>query len=488
MDGYLFGEKAKFRLLFFASLSLFFTLLGSRELWTQEFRWEMIVSTMLDREDLLHPYLGTKAYYDKPLLSYWLMVFFAKIHGTLTAWELRLPSALSGLLTVGLVYRLGHKLKNKSFGLLSGWMLLTTYYFVFWARTSSADMLNVAGSLLAITWYIEKRESRKGLDYIIFFLIIALTSLCKGLIGAIVPFIAVSTDITLQGTWKNYLKRNLFFYMLPALIIYFLPFLVSAYFNNADNQHTGLYFVYRENILRFFHPFDHQGPIFTYFIYLPIYLLPWSFFFAIALFSLHSRLKTMPLCSKWLMWTTFLLFLFFSLSGSRRSYYVLPIVPFAVLMTADWLMFSSSFCQILKNWLSGVVILSFAFLFMFIVLIPTWYYAEFGSARFAAQLKNEAEKKAPWASWRIVMLNAEDKLNFYLHLPPTTLGLSVSQVGSYLEKKPAHTIFISRQCYLTQLLPFFSTFTQLSSPPPFIHFPLLRQEKENMPIAFISNE
>src|SRR6185437_6661119 len=112
--------------------------------------------------------------------------------------------------------------------LLSGWLLLTTYYFVFWSRTSSADMLNLAGSLLAIAWYIAKRNHANFFDYSVFFIIIAFTSLCKGLIGAIIPFIAVFIDMILQKSFKQHLRLPLFLALIPGLIIYFLPFIASS--------------------------------------------------------------------------------------------------------------------------------------------------------------------------------------------------------------------------------------------------------------------
>jgi 4-amino-4-deoxy-L-arabinose transferase-like glycosyltransferase len=352
---------------------------------------------------------------------------------------------------------------------------------------SSADMLNMAGSLLAVTWYIEKRECARWFDYMIFFFIIAFTSLCKGLIALVVPIIAVSTDMVLQKTWKHHIKLSVALSILPGLILYFLPFFASTYFSNPLDQQNGLYSVYRENILRYFKPFDHQGSLFTYFYYLPIYLLPWTFFFMAALLWIKSRLKSMALYSKWLIWTFFLLFLFFTLSGSRRSYYILPIVPFAILMTADWLMFVLTFCKNRQKWLSWFLVSSFAFLFLFIVLIPVWYYSEFGVARFAQQLKNEAEKTRPWSTWHVTLLNAETKFNFYLQLPPTTKDLSLNQVKAILNTKPEHVIFISRKCYLPFLLPYFAGYRLLASQPPMIHFSFLKDQEDNMPIAFISN-
>ena len=75
----LWGNKAKFRYLFLAAILLIFSFLGARDLWTQEHRWAEITSGMLYRHDYLHPWLGQVTYYDKPLLSYWLILLCAKL-------------------------------------------------------------------------------------------------------------------------------------------------------------------------------------------------------------------------------------------------------------------------------------------------------------------------------------------------------------------------------------------------------------------------
>src|SRR6187200_2874878 len=111
----LWGETAKFRTLFFAAAILLLGMLASREIWTQEHRWADIVAGMFYRHDFLHPYLGETRYYDKPLLSYWLIVLVVKMWGELTMWTLRIPSALSGVLAIWSIYQLGSKLQNRSF-------------------------------------------------------------------------------------------------------------------------------------------------------------------------------------------------------------------------------------------------------------------------------------------------------------------------------------------------------------------------------------
>lgn len=493
----LWGKNAKLSYLLLASAFLLFTLLGGREIWTQEHRWADIVSGMFFRHDFLHPYLGESNYYDKPLLSYWLIALFAKVSGVLSTWALRLPSALAGMLGIWSVYRLGTKLKDRQLGLLSGWLLLTTFYFVFWARTSSADMLNLGGSLFAVAWYFDRKDQAGFFDYAIFFLILAMTSLCKGLVGFIVPSIAVFIDVVLQKSWKQYLRLPVVLSVIPALIVYLLPFWASSYFGGEGYGQNGLYLVYRENILRYFQPFDHQGPLYTYFVYLPVYMLPWAVFFVPALAAVKSRWRNMSVNSKWMAWTLLALFLFFTLSGSRRSYYVLPMVPFAILFTADWILSDAYASARRMLWAAALVVFSFTALFLVLDLVPAWYYSQYGVNRFAVLLKDEAVKVKPWSEWNIVMLDAESKLNFYLQLPPGTKNYHIkgtergmqneatlTQVWPVLKDKPANTIFISRKLYQPLLQGYFSGYrvVELSAKSA---LPFVKKHDINAPVAFI---
>ncbi len=459
---HLWSKKGRVLSLLIASAVLLFTLLGARDIWTQEHRWADIVSGMFYRHDFLHPYLGNQDYYDKPLLSYWLIAIFAKIWGGLTTFTLRLPSALAGLLAVWSIYQLGAQLKDRALGLLAGWLLLTTFYFIFWARTSSADMLNLAGSLFAIAWYFQKRAVATWRDYAVFFMIIALTALCKGLIGAIIPAIAVAIDLVLSQSLKKHLRFAVLPGLVIALFVYLLPFIASSYWNHSGYHENGLYLVYRENVLRYFHPFDHQGPIYTYLIYLPLYLLPWTIFFIPAVYWVMTQFKTLPSHSKWIACTCLALFIFFTLSGSRRSYYVLPLVPFSILLTADWILLKTQFFSNKTFW--GIVIIFWAALLMMLDIGPAYYYTQYGAGQFATLLKQEATQTQPWQTWHIVMLDAESKLNFYLSLPPDVphYGIKGSrrteqdatrllQAWPCLTHPQAHTIFVTRQQYVPAL-------------------------------------
>jgi 4-amino-4-deoxy-L-arabinose transferase-like glycosyltransferase len=493
----LWGNKSSVIYLLVAAAILLFTLLGGREIWTQEHRWADIVSGMFYRHDFLHPYLGEVDYYDKPLLSYWMIAGVSYLLGQVSMLALRLPSALAGLLAIWSIYRLGVRMKDQRLGLMAGWLLLTTFYFIFWAKTSSADMLNLGGTLFAVSWYFDTKDRPGFFNYAIFFLALAVTSLCKGLVGAVVPLLVILPDLLTNQAWKKHLRVSFVLSMIPAAIVYLLPFWASAHFGGNSYNENGLYLVYRENILRYFQPFDHKGPIYTYLIYLPIYLLPWAFFFVPALFSLKSRWNTLSSESKSICWAALLLFLFLTFSGSRRNYYVLPLVPFAILMTAEWILSGAE--AVAKRYvLAGKVAVGFfILLFLNFDVLQPLYYALGGSRGFAAQLQEASQVQKPWSEWQFVMLDPESKVRFYLGLPPNVKNYAIQgsqrgkqtetdllQAWPMLQQKPAGVIFISRKQYESQLQHLLPNYRVVEARPT-LGERLLRIKNPNAPVAFI---
>jgi 4-amino-4-deoxy-L-arabinose transferase-like glycosyltransferase len=222
---------------------------------------------MIRSGDYLHPYLYGNAYYDKPLLSYWLAIAVARAFGRLNEAALRVPSALAGLLSIWLVYRLGTRRFDGATGLLAGFLLTTCYMFVFWSRVASADMLNVAGTLAAVTWYFERRDSPTFLDFATFFVLIALTCLMKGLIGSVIPALMILPDLLRERRWRTLLRASL----VPAASIgavgYLAPFLASSLTQPSSYTESGLEMVFRENwgaLLEAFPTLDGLAQLLTF--------------------------------------------------------------------------------------------------------------------------------------------------------------------------------------------------------------------------------
>lgn len=452
---FLWGEQAKLIWLLLATLLITTIMLGSRELWTQEGRWAAIIGEMLLRHDYWHPYIAGVPYYDKPLLSYWFSILLSYITGGFNEWSLRLPSVLASITIVYCTYYLGNKLINRSVGLLAGWMLISTYFFIFWSRVAGADMLNLAGILLALSWYFAHREKATFWNYLVFFAIIAISCLFKGILAAVVVVIALIPELLHEKTWEKHLRPSLFVAAIIGLLIYLIPFFISQYLHGQTYGDNGLFKVYRENVLRFFKPFDHKGPVYLYLYYLPLYTFPWIFLFIPAIWRSIKSWKQLQFGERWLAWVTLLLFIFFTASGSRRSYYILPVVPFAILMTANWVIATAQQYPWRARLTSYSIIIFYTLLFVWFGIIqPFTNNRQKGIWEFATAVQTTAVNIKPWSQWQIAILDTDPKPLFYLKLtqPAITISLAEAQQNNFIAMHP-HTIIITSKNQLADLQP-----------------------------------
>lgn len=332
--------------------SLLFVRLGDRSLWGSEGRWSEVTREMRLTQNYFWPTINGRVYYDKPLLSYWLIAAAAHVTGDVDEVASRLPGALAGLLGTALLMVLTRRLYDGRTAIVAGCILATCYSYVYWSRITSADVETVAGVLAALTLYFFNHERRSKWWIVALWFIMAATSLIKGLQGFALPLLIIGVysliaqgwrnvaDKLLRGSFKDRLvwfvtQNDCFFNRVTLLattiaaLIYLSPFVISFVVTNSNQ---GLFMVLRENVLRFFEPFDHEGPIYLYVYGIFILMAPWCLFLPAAMVQAHS--KPAGKSDRFVLayfWTTFI---FFTLSGSRRDYYLLPILPAAAILIA----------------------------------------------------------------------------------------------------------------------------------------------------------
>ncbi|MGZ9668332.1 ArnT family glycosyltransferase [Pseudomonas sp. GNP014] len=408
------SERGPLLLLLAATALLLLLGLGSRELWGAETRWANIALQMLQSGDYFDPYLKGSPYYDKPLLSYWLITATSWFTGGLGHWSLRLSSVISAWFSVWLVYLLGEQLFRKGTGLIAGWMLATTFYFVFWARVATADILTVCGVLAAVWWYWRGPDDSRFWRYVVFFGLLSLTSLFKGLIGFILPGLVLLPHLLSEHRWKRHLNLRLLAALVIAGAFYMTPFVLSHFYGAPTYEQSGLGLVLRENVVRFFQPFDQFGPIYTYLIYLPVYTLPWAPCWLIALWVAARNWKHIEPDTRWLIQGLALLMLFFTASGSRRSYYVLPLVPFAQLLGAWWVTRRLAERNSEGRGLKIGFAVATALLVAILGVLYPWTNSGGGVIRFGEQVRQQASEQAPLNQWHMVMVEVDNKVPMYL--------------------------------------------------------------------------
>jgi 4-amino-4-deoxy-L-arabinose transferase-like glycosyltransferase len=386
---------------------LFCARLSERALWSEEFRWAQIPREMQQSGNYLHPTINGRTYYDKPLGSYWLVLLPSLLTGDIGETSARIPSALSGLLAVALAMLIARRLYGEDTACLAGAILATSFSFVFFARNASTDAETVAG-VLATLWIFLRNEAKPpGFWTLLLWLVMALTSLTKGLLGFVLPIliIVLFSSIappparpslrlgSLASSLRVLLERNRWLFnrwslaAIPlGMLVYLAPFLLSI---AVTGEIEGLRMVYRENIRRFFDPVNHCGPIHLYAFVIFLLMAPWSMLLPAALAHAHfgasdgnhglqpsaaktDRGRIFTLAYFWGM------FVFFTLSASRRSYYLLPILPAGALLIARLLADRTTLSRIAyRLLLAGFFLTSLALFLSIAALLPaSWLFCE----------------------------------------------------------------------------------------------------------------
>ena len=314
-----------------------------------ESRWLEVVREMFLTGDYLHPTINFDPYFDKPLLGYWTIVMTSIFNSkVVTEFTARLPSALAALATLAAMISIVKRLWSTEIARLSAWIFLTFYFFAFWGRLGEADMVNLAFCTGAVAWYFAHREERSFPGYLGFFLLCFVGAHAKGMATVAVPVLAVVVDMLLlkklkyHFNWKSLLALaiGIFVYLIPfELARVIAPAVAPSTQNLIDFDGTlktsGISLAIRENIIRYFAPFDHDDEgFYIYLIHIPRLTIPWSPVLILAVIDAFRRRKSLTQPEKWLCWTMIAIFLFFSISGSRRHYYILPILPYCAILTA----------------------------------------------------------------------------------------------------------------------------------------------------------
>src|SRR5208282_5936078 len=354
-------RPARWRLGFTAILVLaailFLARLGDRALWSSEFRWAEIAREMIATHNYFWPTINGRVYYDKPLGSYWLVVWSTYLTGGMNEAASRLPCAIAGVLAVAFLMLLVRRLYDKRTALLSGIILATSFSFVFFSRHASADVETLTGELAALLLFLRHQDHQDGWWVVGLWLIMAITSLTKGLLGFVLPLMTIGVYCVLADGWRGLgngllagplaarirwvIDRNRWLFNWKSIVaialgfaIYYAPFAVS---HEAQGSEKGMQMVWRENVVRFFHPFDHRGPIYLYVYVIFALMAPWAMLLPAAFVEILKRrsINDEPARSDRFalvyFWATFV---FFTLSGSRRSYYILPILPAGAIIVA----------------------------------------------------------------------------------------------------------------------------------------------------------
>jgi 4-amino-4-deoxy-L-arabinose transferase-like glycosyltransferase len=351
-------------LFFFAIAAFYFYGLGHLPfVGPDEPRYAQVAREMFLRRDLITPTLGGHTWFEKPVLLYWMMIASFKLFGV-TEWSARLPSAISGVLTVAAVFVVGRRLevvkdeenKLQGYAFWSALAAATTIGIVVFSRAVSFDIILTMTTTWALAFYIlynlwetsEASEKPRGWLLAGFYIFIGLSLLAKGLVGIVIPVGVIGLYHIFQRRLPGRKTFISLFWGFPLALT-----VAGIWYAPVIWRHGWLFidqFFIQHHFARYVsNKYHHSQPVYFYLLVLPLITLPWTAFLINGLLQFKSWLgqtgsapadratqNSSRLMTFALGWFIFPL-VFFSFSGSKLPGYILPMLPAAALMVGGQL-------------------------------------------------------------------------------------------------------------------------------------------------------
>ena len=321
----------------FLALLLFLTGLGSRDFWAPvEPRYAEIARVMFTKGEWLVPTINGDLYTDKPILYFWLVLLASKLVGSVNEWTVRLPAALSGVGFVLTTYVIGRDFFNPRTGFIAAAVVATSFRVIWEARWAHVDMIFGLFFVLSI-YFVARSLLRQGRPNEILwaYFFMALATLAKGLIGVVLPALLLVSFMVVRRDWRLLTDAKL-----PLGIAIFL-LVVAPWFYLVTRATGGKWltdFLYIHHFQRYTAGAGHRQPFYYYFTTLPVDFLPWTIFAisALSAYRLDRSIKDRPASLFLVLWFS-VVFLFFTLSDTKRDLYLLPLLPTLALSVAKYL-------------------------------------------------------------------------------------------------------------------------------------------------------
>lgn len=320
-------------LLAFSGL-LYFLGLGSRDFWAPvEPRYGEIVRVMFAHDQWIVPMVNGELYTDKPILYFWVALAAAHLWGGVNEWIVRLPAALGAIGFVMATYLIGREFFSERVGALAALVFATSFRVIWEARWAHLDTL--FGFFFTMTVFFGARalfRRAASHEILLAYVFMGLATLTKGLIGVVLPGLLLVAFVVARQD-RSVLRRL----RLPSGLSLFL-FITTPWFflvNRATHGKWLADFIYIHHFQRYTAGAGHRQPFYYYLTTLPADFLPWTTFLVPALMQYRKNWRR-PETIFFVLWFA-VVFVFFSMSNTKRDLYLLPLFPPLALLVACYM-------------------------------------------------------------------------------------------------------------------------------------------------------
>lgn len=376
-------KESTLLVIFFLFVLLYFFKLGGVGLIdVDEPRYAEGGREILESGNWIVPFFNYAPRFDKPIFFYWLEALSMRAFGV-NEFSARLPSLLTALLCVGMLFYFLKTFYSTTCALLGVLVLMSSFEFASLSRFSITDMAlasfiscSILSFFLGYDQIINSHRFFKlqiikfSFWYILGFVFLSLAVLTKGPVALILAGLVLFPFFWWTGKLEYFFKNFSFWIGFVLFLVLTLPWYVLVH-SATCGEFTRVFFG-MHNFARYTSVVSgHKGSLFYFIPVVLIGFLPWTFFLPQAVsFILKKGLKSLLVSTKdqipWFcLWWFLIIFLFFSFSHTKLLTYILSLFPALSVIITLWF----DFDKIQKKQSSKGLVIGLGVFFLFCLIL-----------------------------------------------------------------------------------------------------------------------
>ena len=275
------------------------------------------------------PHLNGEPFFEKPPLYYWALSAAYTLAGGPSPAAARALSGLVAFLTLVATFFWAKRSASEDVAHLAVFMLATSIQFFQCAHWVLLDPMLMLFLVLAYWAGLEQAVKPRLWLLVAFCACIALAVWTKGLVGLALPLAGLLPYFVSQRKARSY---RAFHPLLSGIAMALAAAICAGAFYLSEGREAVYRFLWINQVLRFVHPAGtgHAQPFYYYFEMFPLVVLPWLAPF-VGLFA-RSFWKgcgesERPELRRFLLCLVLGGFVLLSLASTKRSIYLLPLLP-----------------------------------------------------------------------------------------------------------------------------------------------------------------
>ena len=299
-------------------------------------KYAAVSREIFETGDFIHLKIHGEPYLQKPPLLFWLGAIFFKIFGV-SIVVFKLPNLLFTFLGIYSTYRLGSLIFDKRTGLIAAVMYSSSEALFLYNMDVHTDALLTSNIIFAIWQLAEYLDKRKAWNFILGFTGVGLAMISKGVIGLVVPVIAVAGYLIAKRDFRTMFSVRWLAGM-PLLFIILYPTFRGLYDQFGIE---GLKFYFWSNIIdRIRGEYTTGGPDYFFSLHTFAYIyVPWSLYTYTAFVKdfrmwRENRFRITNAKTVYCYSVIIVLALIVTVSSQQSPHYILPLIPLSSIITA----------------------------------------------------------------------------------------------------------------------------------------------------------